>query len=76
MRDSTPGPWDHDLKQRQTFNPLSHPGAPDVIFLVIFYLFIYLKERGVGGGAEGEGQADSALSWEPNMVLDPMTLRS
>ena len=21
-------PWDHDLSQRQTLNPLSHPGAP------------------------------------------------
>jgi len=23
-----PGPWDHDLSRRQTFNWLSHPGAP------------------------------------------------
>ena len=23
-----PGPWDHDPSQRQTLNPLSHPGAP------------------------------------------------
>ena len=23
-----PGPWDHDVSQRQTFNQLSHPGKP------------------------------------------------
>ena len=27
------------------------------------------------GGAEGEGQADSVQSVEPDMGLDPMTLR-
>ena len=25
MRDLIPGPWDHDLSQRQWLNPLSHP---------------------------------------------------
>ena len=25
-----PGPWDHDLSRRQTFNQLSHPGAPKI----------------------------------------------
>jgi len=29
----------------------------------------------VWGGAEGVGEADSMLSTEPNMGLDPMTLR-
>ena len=24
--DSIPGPWDHDLSQRQMLNQLSHPG--------------------------------------------------
>jgi len=28
------------------------------------------------GGAEGEGQADSVLSVEPDAGLDPITLRS
>ena len=27
---SIPGPWDHDLSQRQMLNQLSHPGAPSV----------------------------------------------
>ena len=27
MRGSIPGPWDHDLSQRQMHNRLSHPGA-------------------------------------------------
>jgi len=27
-----PGPWDHDLSQRQTLNQLSHPGVPDGVF--------------------------------------------
>ena len=26
MWGSIPGPWDHDLSQRQMFNRLSHPG--------------------------------------------------
>jgi len=30
----------------------------------------------MGGGAEGEGEADSPLSREPNMRLDPRTRRS
>ena len=28
MRDSIPRPWDHDLSQRETRKPLSHPGVP------------------------------------------------
>ena len=28
-----PGPWDHDLSQRQVLNHLSHPGAPACLFL-------------------------------------------
>ena len=47
------------------------------------YLFIYLREReqerAFRRGAEGEGeypQADSRLSMEPNVGLDPKILRS
>ena len=29
-----PGPWDHDLRQRQTFNQLKHPGAPRVLCIL------------------------------------------
>ena len=41
-------------------------------------LFIYLKEREHKwrGEAEGEGEAGSSLSGEPNVGLDPRTLRS
>ena len=28
MQASIPGPWDHDLSQRQMLNQLIHPGAP------------------------------------------------
>ena len=28
-----PGPWDHDLSQRQLLNQLSHPDTPRVIYL-------------------------------------------
>ena len=47
MRDSIPGPWDHDLKQRQTLNhratqvtlrPQSHPGDPKFIIPDVTYL--------------------------------------
>jgi len=34
-----------------------------------------LRER-ADGGAEGEGQADSMLRAEPDVGLNPMTLRS
>jgi len=34
------------------------------------------KHKQVGGKAEGEGQADSTLSLEPDAGLDLMTLRS
>ena len=50
----------------------------DSVFVKVFIYslkdFIYLLEReGTGGGAEGE--ADSSLSWEPNVGLDRRTLR-
>ena len=42
--DSIPGPWDHDLSQRQTFNQLNHLGTPGIpifnFFKKRFYLFI------------------------------------
>ena len=35
-----------------------------------FYLFIFIWERAqVGGEAEGEGEADCLLSWEPGMGI-------
>ena len=33
MQGLIPGPWDHDLSQRQRLNPLSQPGAPCNAFL-------------------------------------------
>ena len=45
------------------------------LFLKI--LFIYLRERAqTGGAAYGEEEADSPLNREPNIGLDPRTLRS
>ena len=41
------------------------------------YLLIYLRERAqVGGAAEGEGEAGSPLSREPNVGLNPRSLGS
>ena len=42
-------------------------------FISFKILFIYLFER--ERGAEGEGQAHSVLSMEPDMGFDPRTLR-
>jgi len=33
MKGSIPGPRDHDLRQRQTPNPLSHPGTL-ILFII------------------------------------------
>jgi len=49
---------------------------PTLSLPVIFFLKIYLFWRESGGGAEGEGQADSSPSKEPDVGLDPRTLRS
>jgi len=32
LRDLIPGPWDHDLSQRQALNHLSHPGVQGKTF--------------------------------------------
>ena len=68
-----PGPWDHDLSERQTPNRLSHPGS-HILFLKD--VFTYFRERMSmrgRGGAEGENlQEDSPLSME----LNSMTMRS
>ena len=46
-----------------------------ICFLSFFFksLFIYLikREQEQGGGAEGEGEADSLMSRDPDMGLDP-----
>ena len=44
-------------------------------FLKRFYLCKRQREREneQGGGAEAEGEADSRLSWEPGMGLNPRT---
>ena len=63
----------------------------DCTFFVFKILFIYLRERArrctselvqaharasAGGAAGGEGEADSLLSREPDVGLNPRTLRS
>ena len=42
---SIPGPWDHDLSQRQTLNQLSYPRAPWMNFSIkalSFYLYLII----------------------------------
>ena len=48
-------------------SPLSSP--------FFFFFFLKILFYRVGGEAEGEGQADSTLSAEPNVGLEPTTLR-
>ena len=47
----------------------------DTIFLKRFYLLERVRV-GAGGATEGEGEADSPLSREPNVGLDPGILGS
>ena len=35
MQGLIPGPWDHDLSQRQMLNHLSHPGTPIVNVILV-----------------------------------------
>ena len=48
------------------------------VFQIFIKDFIYLREREReqewGGGAEAEGEADSMLSGEPSVGLDPETM--
>lgn len=50
------------------------------IYLRDIYIFIYFNRYFIyllgGGEQERESDADSALSAEPNMGLDPATMRS
>ena len=45
-------------------------------FFKIYFYFISERESKWGQGAEGEGQADSELSTEPDVRPDSRTLRS
>ena len=46
-------------------------------FFLRFYFYLFVLEIAqVEGGAEQEGQADSAESAEPDVGPDPKTLRS
>ena len=58
--------------------PMSWSFGASPFLLSFFKRCIYLFERAhVGGEAEGERlQADSRLRAEPDMELDPRTLRS
>ena len=70
-RGSIPGPWGHDLRQtqRQTFNPLSHPGAPKMINFAILWLHLWWtwlscnKLAKTLKLAEGAGREDWGSQW-------------
>ena len=81
MWGSIPQRWDHALSRRQALNRCATQVPLNKVLFI--YLFIYLRVResadaqaGFGGGAEAEGEADSPLSKEPEVGLDPRTLRS
>lgn len=64
-----------DPSRRQLPNLFSHPGT--LIFRFFFkILFIYLRDSVSKRAGEGEGEADSPLSREPDMGLNPRTLGS
>ena len=75
-------PGDHDLSQSRTLDQLSHPGTPETLFFLNFFLtFIYFWDRERQsineGGAEREGDTESeagsrlwAISPEPDAGLE------
>ena len=72
---------DHDLSQSQTFNRLSHPGTPFLLFKKIFLCF-WERGRELRKGKERETQypkqaPGSELSAQSSMWgLNPWTVRS
>ena len=78
--DSIPGLQDRALGQRQALNRCATQGSLFIFFKKDFiYLFEREREResmSREGGAEREGEADSLLSREPDVGLDPRTLGS
>ena len=55
MRDSTPGPRDHDPSRRQRLNTLSHPGAPVPQFILHFEWIFYPRVAFYIGHLENTG---------------------
>ena len=58
---------------------LSDGDMENSLLFLRFFIYSFEKEREkaqTGGEAEGEREADSPLSWEPNMGLHPRTWRS
>ena len=76
MWDSIPGLQDRALGQRQAPNRCATQGSR-ILSLKKKKDYIYLSEKErAGGGTEGEGEAYSILSVEPQVGLNFMTLRS
>ena len=45
----------------------------ETLFLRILFIYLFEREHKWGAGTEGEGEADSLLSREPDAGLDPGT---
>lgn len=72
--------YSEEFRARKVCNKMVSYLALCFLFVLFFnILSIYFREReraSTGGGAEGEGQADSTLSMEPEAALNLRTPRS
>ena len=76
---SIPGPWDHDLSQRQMLNWLSHPGTPSIFFFFFHDAFILKEREHLSGGRSKRGRESSSrcpVKCRVPSGSDPRTLRS
>ena len=69
MLGSIPGPWDHDLSQRQMLNQLSHSARPPLkkIFNFITSPKTFFPRRVTFTGARGEDM--NIPFWRPSLTI-------
>ena len=58
----THGLWDHDLSWSRTLNRLSHPGAPTVRFLTVYFMKSQLSRETPWKFTNSSGETN-ALAW-------------
>ena len=64
MQDSTPGPWDHALSQRQTLNNWATQESLKIVFIYLRRQWVEQSKRKSMNKAGGRGKGGSRVSSE------------